>query len=61
MGGVRKTEKRGKGSLAVEGEDLYYPGRRVMENRRRSGRDGIPVDEAVWNRIRKDSPGDEPR
>ena len=48
-------------SLASLGDDIYYPGRRVMENRRRSGKEGIPVEDSVWDRIRKESPGEEHR
>lgn len=40
-----------KQSIAVEGKEILYPGERVLKNRKRNLKHGIPVVKSVWEKI----------
>ncbi len=42
-----------EGAPATKGGRVYYPGERTKERRERNSKEGIPVDEAIWESIRR--------
>lgn len=42
-----------EGAPASEDDRVYYPGERTKQRREQNSKEGIPVDEAIWDSIRR--------
>ena len=40
-----------KNAQNIEGETIYYPGEKTLQTRRQNEKDGIPVDDIMWQKL----------